>query len=100
MAFAYLIDADIPKNDGAFRILRVIARPGTVVWANEGAPVTLCTSHCSNEIVEAIITALADACPDRAMAKRVPADCLHDQGAGLRDAARRAPGGMPLRTSD
>ena len=67
-AFAYLIDADIPKNDGAFRALKVIAKPGTVVWANEGAPVTLCTSHCSNEIVEAIITALADACPDRAMA--------------------------------
>jgi N-methylhydantoinase B len=68
MAFAYLIDADIPKNDGVFRVLNVIAKPGTVVWANEGAPVTLCTSHCSNEIVEAIITALADACPDRAMA--------------------------------
>ena len=68
MAFAYLIDADIPKNDGVFRVLKVIAKPGTVVWANEGAPVTLCTSHCSNEIVEAIITALADACPDRAMA--------------------------------
>ena len=68
MAFAYLIDADIPKNDGAFRVLKVIAKPGTVVWANEGAPVTLCTSHCSNEIVEAIVTALADACPDRAMA--------------------------------
>ena len=45
MALAYLIDADIPKNDGVFRILRVIAKPGTVVWANEGAPVTLCTSH-------------------------------------------------------
>ena len=68
MAFAYLIDADIPKNDGAFRALTVVAKPGTVVWANEGAPVTLCTSHCSNEIVEAIVTALADACPDRAMA--------------------------------
>ena len=59
MALAYLIDADIPKNDGAFRVLRVVASPGTVVWANEGAPVTLCTSHCANEIVEAIITALA-----------------------------------------
>jgi N-methylhydantoinase B len=68
MAFAYLIDADIPKNDGAFRALKVVAKPGTVVWASEGAPVTLCTSHCSNEIVEAVITALADACPDRAMA--------------------------------
>ena len=29
---------------------------------------TLCTNHCSQEIIEAIITALAPACPDRAMA--------------------------------
>ncbi len=27
----------------------------------------MCTSHCSNEIIEAIIVALAQACPDRAM---------------------------------
>ena len=46
----------------------VIAKPGTVVWANEGAPVTLCTNHCSQEIMQAIILALAPACPDRAMA--------------------------------
>ena len=68
MAFAYLIDKDIPKNDGTFRPLRVIAKEGTVVWARPGAPVTLCTSHCSNEIVEAVVKALAPACPERAMA--------------------------------
>ena len=67
MAFAYLLDADCPRNEGAFRPLRVLAKPGTVVWAREGAPVTLCTSHCSNEIVEAIVVALSAACPDRAM---------------------------------
>ncbi len=67
MAFAYLIDADIPKNDGSFRPLKVKARPGTIVWAQSGAPVTMCTSHCSNEIVEAIVVALSQACPDRAM---------------------------------
>ena len=27
----------------------------------------MCTSHCSNEIIEAIIVALAPACPERAM---------------------------------
>jgi N-methylhydantoinase B len=68
MAFAYLIDADIPKNDGALRPLKVIARQGTVVWADPGRPVTLCTSHPSNEIVEAIVKALSASCPDRAMA--------------------------------
>ncbi|MDX2159609.1 MAG: hydantoinase B/oxoprolinase family protein [Hyphomicrobiaceae bacterium] len=67
MAFAYLIDADIPKNDGSFRPLTVKARPGTIVWAEDGAPVTMCTSHCSNEIVEAIVVALSGACPERAM---------------------------------
>jgi N-methylhydantoinase B len=68
MAFAYLIDPDIPKNSGALRPLTVVARQGTIVWADPGRPVTLCTSHPSNEIVEAIVKALAQSCPDRAMA--------------------------------
>lgn len=68
VALAYLIDPHTPKNDGALRPVKVIAKPGTVVWANPGAPVTLCTNHCGQEIMEAIITALAPACPDRAMA--------------------------------
>jgi N-methylhydantoinase B len=68
MALAYLIEPDTPKNDGMFRPLTVVARPGTVVWANPGAPVTLATNHCAQEIMEAVIKALAPACPDRAMA--------------------------------
>ena len=40
MAFAFLLDPEVAKNDGAFRPLEVIAREGTVVWAREGAPVT------------------------------------------------------------
>ena len=68
MAFAFLIDADIPKNSGALRPLKVIARQGTVVWADPGRPVTLCTSHPSNEIVEAIVKAMSASCPERAMA--------------------------------
>lgn len=67
MAYAFLLDPDIAKNDGAFRPLRVELKEGTIVWAHEGAPVTMCTSHCSNEIIEAIIVALSQACPDRAM---------------------------------
>jgi N-methylhydantoinase B len=68
MAFAYLIEADIPKNSGALRPLKVIAKQGTVVWADPGRPVTLCTSHPSNEIVEAIVKAMSASCPERAMA--------------------------------
>ncbi len=67
MAFAFLLDPDITKNEGAFRPLTVKLKEGTIVWAREGAPVTMCTSHCSNEVIEAIIVALAQACPDRAM---------------------------------
>jgi N-methylhydantoinase B len=68
MAFAYLIDAEIPKNSGALRPLKVIAKQGTIVWADPGRPVTLCTSHPSNEIVEAIVKAMSASCPERAMA--------------------------------
>ena len=68
MALAYLIDPDIPKNDGTFRPLTVIAREGTIVWATAPAPVTLCTNCCAQEIGEAIIKALSRACPERAMA--------------------------------
>jgi len=67
MAFAFLLDPEVAKNDGCFRPVEIVAREGTVVWAREGAPVTMCTSHCSNEIVEAVVKALANACPDRAM---------------------------------
>jgi N-methylhydantoinase B len=68
VALSYLIDPHTPKNDGTFRPVEVIAKPGTVVWANPGAPVTLATNHCGQEIIEAIIKALAPACPERAMA--------------------------------
>jgi N-methylhydantoinase B len=68
VALSYLIDPHTPKNDGTFRPIKVIAKPGTVVWANPGAPVTLATNHCAQEILEAIIKALAPSCPERAMA--------------------------------
>src|SRR5215831_3642078 len=58
VALSYLIDPDTPKNDGTFRPLTIIAKPGTVVWANPGAPVTLATNHCAQEILEAIVKAL------------------------------------------
>jgi N-methylhydantoinase B len=68
MALAFLLDPEIAKNDGSLRPVTVIAKPGSVVWANPGAPVTLSTSHCAQEIIEAIVKALAAACPERAMA--------------------------------
>ncbi|MCU0987098.1 MAG: hydantoinase B/oxoprolinase family protein [Acetobacteraceae bacterium] len=68
VALAYLIDPETPKNDGAFRPLSVITREGTIVHPRPGKPVTLSTNCSGQEIIEAIIKALAPACPDRAMA--------------------------------
>ena len=67
MAIAFLLDPEVAKNDGCFRPIEIIAKEGTIVLPREGAPVTMCTSHCANEIVEAVVKALANACPDRAM---------------------------------
>lgn len=67
MAIAFLLDPEVAKNDGCFRPIEILAKEGTIVLPREGAPVTMCTSHCSNEIVEAVVKALANACPDRAM---------------------------------
>jgi N-methylhydantoinase B len=68
MAFAYLIDPRTPKNEGTFRPVTVKAKPGTIVWPNPPAPVTLCTNHCAQDIAEAMIKALAASCPDRVLA--------------------------------
>jgi N-methylhydantoinase B len=93
VALSYLIDPQTPKNDGTFRPITVIAKPGTVVWANPGAPVTLATNHCAQEILEAIIKALAPACPDRAMAGWGRRFRIAIQGKDPRSAI---PGGKPF----
>lgn len=68
MALAYLIDPEVPKNEGTFRPVELKAKKGTVVWPNAPAPVTMCTAHCGQEIAEAVIKALSQSCPDRAVA--------------------------------
>src|SRR5215831_17755795 len=93
VALSYLIDPHTPKNDGTFRPITVIAKPGTVVWANPGAPVTLATNHCGQEILEAIIKALAPACPDRAMAGWGRRFRIAIQG---KDPRAEVPGGRPF----
>ena len=68
MAFAYLIDPRTPKNSGTFRPVTTLLKQGTIVWPYPPAPVTLSTNHCAQDIAEAIIKALAPACPERAIA--------------------------------
>jgi len=67
MALSFLFDPETPKNDGTMRPVEIVAKEGTVVWASPGAPVCMSTSHCAQEIIEAIVTALAPACPQRTM---------------------------------
>ena len=68
MALAYLLDPRIPKNEGTFRPVEIKAKQGTIVWPHPPAPVTLATNHCAQEVAEAVIKALAGACPERALA--------------------------------
>ena len=97
VALSYLIDPHTPKNDGTFRPLDIVAKPGTVVWANPGAPVTLATNHCGQEIIEAIIKALAPACPERAMAGWGRRFRIAIQGTDPRTpGADGSPGGKPF----
>ena len=67
VGLAILLDADIPKNEGVARPVNILTKEGTIVHPRDGAPVTMCTSHCGNEIIEAVVVALSEACPERAM---------------------------------
>lgn len=67
-AFFFLIDPDTPKNSGALRALSVKAKEGTIVWAEEGHAVSMSTSHPATEIMQAVMSAMAEACPERVVA--------------------------------
>ena len=67
VGLAVLLDPDIPKNEGMARPVEIVTKEGTIVHPHPGAPVTMSTSHCGNEIIEAVVVALSQACPDRAM---------------------------------
>lgn len=66
VAFCCMIDEDIPKNDGLFRPLNLIAPKGLVVNPNEPAPCTACTLHVGGEVAEAIAHALEKVVPEKA----------------------------------
>ncbi len=67
VALSVLLDPGVAKNEGMVRPVTILTEPGTIVCPHPGAPVTMSTSHCANEIIEAIVVALSGACPDRAM---------------------------------
>jgi len=68
IALLWALSPEIPRNSGAFRPIKIIAPPGTVVNPIEPAPVTLSTLHCASEIISAILKACAKIVP-----KKIPA---------------------------
>jgi N-methylhydantoinase B len=68
LAIASFFDTSIPRNEGTYRCLTIIAPQGTIVNALPPAPMTMNTVFVAHEIVHAVWRALAQACPARACA--------------------------------
>jgi len=61
-------DTSIPRNEGTFRSVRIIAPEGTVINARSPAPLTMCTVFPACEIIHACWQALGTADPSRSCA--------------------------------
>lgn len=67
-AFAAFFDPAIPRNEGTFSVIDIVAPEGSLVNAREGAPTTMDTVFVAHEIIHAVWKALNQAAPDRAVA--------------------------------
>jgi N-methylhydantoinase B len=63
--FRCLLGLDVPNNSGCLVPIQVIAPPGTVVNALPPAPVAGGNVETSQRIVDVLLGALSQACPDR-----------------------------------
>ncbi len=68
MALASFFEPDLPRNEGTFRCVKIVAPEGSVVNAKPPAPMTMCTVFVAHEIVHAVWKAMAQADPSRACA--------------------------------
>lgn len=68
MALAAFFEADLPKNEGAFRCVEIRLPEGTLVNARPPAPMTLNTQFVATEIIYAVWKALGQALPERSAA--------------------------------
>ncbi|CCD95712.1 conserved hypothetical protein [Bradyrhizobium sp. ORS 375] len=68
LAVATFLDQSLPRNEGAYRAIQIIAPEGTVVNARSPAPVGFTTTHPAHEIITACWQALSGAAPDRSCA--------------------------------
>ena len=67
-AVASFFDPDLPRNEGTFRSISIIAPKGSLVNAVAPAPVTMCTVFPAHEIMHMVWWALGQAAPHRAIA--------------------------------
>jgi N-methylhydantoinase B len=63
--FACLLDEHVPLNGGAFRDVRVLTRPGSVLHAQYPSAVVAGNTETSQRVVDVVFGALAQALPDR-----------------------------------
>jgi N-methylhydantoinase B len=68
VAVATFFDHSLPRNEGLFRPVTIIAPEGTVVNARPPAPMTMNTVYPATDIIYACWKALAQAQPERACA--------------------------------
>ena len=67
-ALSSFFDPEIPRNEGTFRSVRIVAPEGSLVNARPPAPLTMCTVFPACEIIEACWEALGQADPPRSCA--------------------------------
>jgi N-methylhydantoinase A len=68
LALSSFFDTSIPRNEGTYRCVDIIAPEGSIVNAKSPAPMTLNTVFVAHEIIHAVWQALAEADPSRACA--------------------------------
>jgi N-methylhydantoinase B len=68
LAIASFFDPSIPRNEGTYRCVTIIAPEGSIVNARPPAPMTMNTVFVAHEIIHAVWRALAEADPPRACA--------------------------------
>ena len=68
LALSSFFDTNIPRNEGTYRSVEIVAPEGTIVNARPPAPMTMNTVFVAHEIVHAVWKALAEADPSRALA--------------------------------
>jgi N-methylhydantoinase B len=68
LALSSFFDTDIPRNEGTYRCVQIIAPEGSIVNARSPAPMTMNTVFVAHEITHAVWRALAQAEPKRACA--------------------------------